>query len=518
MGHNIIGCGICWNIYLVKIVFNKEFKMKKIALFILLTVTFLGCDQKKGSAQIESKPLKEESVKINKGPVKIYTTVQNTDLKLTLTDSVKLNDYRQPLETENSIVVDPGKQFQTILGIGAALTDASAETFAKLPKEQQQKFLEAYYSTEKGIGYTLARTTIHSSDFSSESYTYIDEGDAKLETFNIDHDREFKIPLIKQALEAAGGKLTMYVSPWSPPAFMKTNNSMLNGGKLKPEYFQPWANYYSKFIKAYEKEGIPIWGLTIQNEPMATQIWESCVYTAEEERDFLKNYLGPTLEKDGLGDKNIIVWDHNRDLHYQRVNVIYNDPEASKYAWGSGFHWYEDWKDGTPMFDNTMRINEAYPDKKLLFTEGTNEEYDIDRITDPVLAERYGRSMINDFNNGTVGWTDWNILLDETGGPNHVGNFCFAPVHGDTKTGELTFTNTYYYIGHFSKFVRPGAKRITGVSSGNKLLTTAFINTDGSMIVVVMNQSDEETNYFLSVDLKSTQIAIPAHAIQTLVY
>ena len=131
--------------------------MKKIALFILLTFTFLGCDQKKESVQMESKPGKEGSVKSNKGPVKIYTTVQNTDLKLTLTDSIKLNNYRQPLETENSIVVDPGKQFQTILGIGAALTDASAETFAKLPKDQQQKFLEAYYSPEKGYLYLLDR-------------------------------------------------------------------------------------------------------------------------------------------------------------------------------------------------------------------------------------------------------------------------------------------------------------------------------------------------------------------------
>src|SRR5680860_1385870 len=168
--------------------------MKKIALFILLTVTFLGCDQKKESVQPESKPVKEGSVKVKEGSVKIYTTAQNTDLKLTLTDSIKLNNYRQPLETENSIVVDPGKQFQTILGIGAALTDASAETFAKLPKDQQKKFLEAYYSTEKGIGYTLARTTIHSCDFSSGSYTYIEEGDDKLETFNIDHDRKFRIP------------------------------------------------------------------------------------------------------------------------------------------------------------------------------------------------------------------------------------------------------------------------------------------------------------------------------------
>ena len=276
---------------------------------------------------------------------------------------------------------------------------------------------------------------------------------------------------------------------------------------------------FAKFIKAYEAEGIPIWGLTIQNEPMAVQRWESCIYTAEEERDFLKNFLGPTLQKEGLGDKNIIVWDHNRDLLFERANIIFNDPEASKYAWGSGFHWYEDWKDGVPMFDAVKRVTETYPDKKIMFTEGCNEGYDINRINseDPKLAERYGRSMINDFNNGTVAWTDWNILLDETGGPNHVGNLCFAPVHGDTDTGELTFTNSYYYIGHFSKFIRPGAKRIISASSSNALLTTAFINTDGSVIIVVMNQSDQPIDYSVTLELKTAKLNTLPHSIQTIV-
>ena len=294
---------------------------------------------------------------------------------------------------------------------------------------------------------------------------------------------------------------------------------MLQGGKLKKDFYQPWANYFSKFIKAYEKEGIPIWGLTIQNEPMATQRWESCIYTAEEERDFLKNYLGPTLKKEGLGNKKIIVWDHNRDLLFQRVNTIFSDPEASKYAWGSGFHWYEDWKDGKPMFNAVNAVNEAYPDKNLLFTEGCNESYDLSRIenNDPKLAERYGRSMINDFNNGTVGWTDWNILLDENGGPNHVGNLCFAPVHGNTKTGELSFTNSYYYIGHFSKFIRQGAKRISSVSSSNNLLTTAFINKDNSIVIVAMNQSDKKVSYTLTIGSKTATSNILPHAIQTII-
>ncbi len=490
--------------------------MKQLLGIILLALSF-SCDNKKHEPIVEQLP---ETFSLDGKQISIYTTTHRGNSKLALSnETITFEDFKQPLETEAAINVDPTKQFQTFMGIGAALTDASAETFYKLPKDKQDLFMEAYYDIEKGIGYSLGRTTIHSCDFSNGSYTYIEEGDTELKTFNIEHDRKYRIPFTKKAIEAAGGTLLMYASPWSPPAFMKTNNDMLQGGKLKPEFYQPWANYYAKFIKAYEQEGIPIWGLTIQNEPMAVQRWESCIYTAEEERDFLKNNLGPTLEKAGLGDKKIIVWDHNRDLLFQRANVILNDPEASKYVWGTGFHWYEDWKDGTPMYDAVKRVQEAYPDKNLIFTEGCNEKYDVKRIEneDPKLAERYGKSMINDFNNGTVAWTDWNILLDETGGPNHVGNFCFSPVHGNTQTGELTFTNSYYYIGHFSKFIRPEAKRVSSASSSNNLLTTAFQNADGSLIIIVMNISDVAVNYTMNLESKTALLSILPHAIQTII-
>lgn len=447
-----------------------------------------------------------------------YTTAKNTKLKLTAAPAVAFADKAQPVESEITIFVDPSKSFQTILGFGGALTDAAAETYAKLPKEKQKELMTAYYDKEKGIGYTLARTTIHSCDFSSGSYTYVTEGDRDLKSFSIDHDRKFRIPLIKDAIAAAGGKLTIYASPWSPPAFMKDSGDMLHGGKLKKEFYQPWADYYVKFIQAYEKEGIPLWGLSIQNEPMATQKWESCVYTAEEERDFLKNHLGPTLKKAGLSEKKIIGWDHNRDLMYQRASVLLSDPEAKKYLWGIGFHWYETWTGGEPRFDNVRRVSEAFPETNLLFTEGTEEKFSFKRIKDWDLGEKYGRNMIHDFNNGSAGFTDWNILLDEKGGPNHVGNFCFSPIHGNTKNGDLLFTNEYYYIGHFSKFVRPGAKRIIASSSRSQLLTTAFKNTDGSIAVIVMNGANRPAEYSLWVGGKAAAFKAPARSIQTLVF
>ncbi|WEK37143.1 MAG: glycoside hydrolase family 30 protein [Candidatus Pseudobacter hemicellulosilyticus] len=447
----------------------------------------------------------------------VYTTADTANYRLSITDSVSFGAFGQPLETQPCVFVDPARTFQELLGIGGALTDASAETFARLPKEQQAAFLQAYFDPAKGIGYSLARTNIHSCDFSSGSYTYVADNDSALASFSVDHDKQFRIPFIKQAIAAAGGSLTLFASPWSPPAWMKDNNNMLFGGKLKPEHRQAWANYYAKFIRAYEAEGIPVWGLSIQNEPMARQIWESCIFTAEEERDFLKEYLGPTLEKEGLGAKKIIAWDHNRDLLYQRASTLLEDPAAAKYAWGIGYHWYETWTGGEPQFDNLRRVQEAFPETNLLFTEGCNGPFNRNELGLWKWGEIYGRNMINDFNNGTVGWTDWNILLDETGGPNHVKNFCFAPVHADTKTGELIYMNAYYYIGHLSKFVRPGARRVAASASRSELLTTAFLNKDGQLAVVVMNQSDKRLPYRLWIAGQAAELVSLPHSIVTVV-
>ncbi|RWX03755.1 glycoside hydrolase family 30 protein [Flavobacterium cerinum] len=481
--------------------------MKKIPLLILLVSGSVLWAQNK-------KPYTTSGKKVT-----VYTTAEKTTQRITPAGTtLSFSELKQPLETQISVFVNPNKTFQTVMGIGGAITDASAETFAKIPKDKQQEILDAYFDVNKGIGYTLARTTIHSSDFSSGSYTYIKEGDKELKSFSVDHDKKYRIPFIKKAIAAAGGKLTMYASPWSPPAFMKDNNNMLKGGKLKPDYFQAWANYYTKFIKAYEKEGIPIWGISIQNEPMATQKWESCIFTGEEERDFLKNFLGPTMHKEGFKDKKIIAWDHNRDMLYQRASTMLDDPEAAKYVWGIGYHWYENWSGGEQMFDNLKLVHEAYPETNLIFTEGCKEKFDINRIGDWKLGELYGTNMINDFNNGIVAWTDWNILLDETGGPNHVFNLCFAPIHANTKTGEIMYTNEYYYIGHFSKFVRPGAKRIACSPSRSAISATAFINTDGKVAVIVMNKGDEKLNYNLWIEGQAVEVESQPHSMQTLVF
>jgi glucosylceramidase len=447
----------------------------------------------------------------------VYTTVEKTDYKLTATDTLSFENFDQPLETQPSIFVDPSHSFQTFVGIGGALTDASAETFAKLPADKQNEVLRAYYDQKNGLGYTIGRINMNSCDFSSDSYTYVADGDKDLKTFDISHDEKYKIPFIKKAIATSGGNINFFISPWSPPAWMKDNNDMLHGGHLKQEYYQSWANYYVKYIHALEKDGIPVWGLSVQNEPMATQTWESCIYTAKEERDFVKNYLGPTLQKNNLGNKKLIAWDHNRDLLYHRASTILNDPQAAKYLWGIGFHWYENWNGGW-QFDNVKKVAESFPSKKLLLTEACNFPFSWETIDDWKWGENYGINMIHDFNNGAVAWTDWNVLLDEQGGPNHVGNFCFAPIHAKTKEGTLHYMNSYYYIGHFSKFIRPGAKRIISSSNRVQLLTTAFINTNGKIAVIVMNPTDEKFSYRMYVGNKAVVETSLPHSIATLVF
>ena len=471
-----------------------------------------------GTSFVSAQVRPNSSFNVSGRQVSVFVTAQQSSQRLSKAEALSFSDFGQPMETEVCVFVDPLKTFQTFLGIGGAITDASAETFAKLPAEKQAEMIRAYYDPVDGIGYTLARTNIHSCDFSSGSYTYVKENDKTLQSFSIAHDQQYRIPMIKKAIAATGGKLTLYASPWSPPAWMKDNKNMLQGGKLLPEFRQSWANYYIKFIQAYEKAGIPVWGLSVQNEPMARQTWESCIFTAEEERDFIKGYLGPALQKAGMGNKKLIAWDHNRDLIYQRASTVLDDPEAAKYVWGIGYHWYETWTGSAMQFENLKRVKETYPKTNLIFTEGTVEKFNLDKLGDWSLGEKYGHSMVNDFNAGAVGWTDWNVLLDEKGGPNHVGNFCYAPVIADTRDGSIHYVNSYYYIGHFSKFIRPGAKRIASSSNRDVLQTTAFLNPNGKVVVVVLNTSDKKMPFKLWVKGKAAEANSWEHSIMTLVF
>ena len=443
----------------------------------------------------------------------LYLTAKGTNDRITKKDSMRFEPLEQPDEHTPTIMLDPNKQFQTVVGIGGALTDASAETYDKLPAGKQQEILTALFDRTKGNGFSLGRTHIHSCDFSSSSYTYDDvAGDTALTRFSIAPDLKHKLPFIKAVFAKTGGDFKLFASPWSPPAWMKSNHEMLHGGSLLPQYQSAWAGYMIRFVQEYERAGVPLWGLTVQNEPMAVQPWESCIFTAAAERDFVKGYLGPALERAGLSRLKLMIWDHNRGIMYQRAKVVYDDPEAAKYVWGTGFHWYVG-----DHFENVRLVRDAFPDKALVFTEGTEAEFNADSVGLWKWGETFGRSMIMDLNNGACGWTFWNVILDEKGGPNHVGNFCMAPIICDTKTGALTYMNSYYYIGHFSRFIRPGARRIVCSSDSDDLLATAFRNTDGSIAVVVQNQTEKAMAFVTWLDGRAVRTMSPAHSILTLV-
>ena len=406
-----------------------------------------------------------------------------------------------------ALALDPARTYQEMVGFGGALTESSAWVLAQLPPEKRAEVLRRYYDPKDGIGYTLARTHINSCDFSLNMWA-LDEmpGDYDLHAFTLAPMRKWTLPLIHDAIKASGNTLRLLASPWSPPAWMKTNNRMDDGGSLRGEYAPAWANYFVKFVQRMKaEEQIEVWALTVQNEPQARQVWESCLYTPEQERDFVKKHLGPALAAAGLSGVKLLALDHNRDLLEAHADASLGDPESAKYLW---LHWYV-----SNDFAASSRVHAKYPDKPILFTEGCWEGGK--NIGAWEHGEGYATQMIGDFKNWVTGYIDWNIVLDQRGGPNHVGNFCDAPVIVDTNTKEVRYSAAFYYLGHISKFVLPGAFRIASDGGPAGLQSVAFSNPDGSLVAVVLNETDAPVSFTLAAGGETVACTIPAHAIQT---
>ena len=436
--------------------------------------------------------------------VKVFKTIKGKE-PLQESPLIQVNDDKGIEKPVINIV--PQVEYQEIEGFGGAFTEAAAKTLDKLGKENREKILKLYFSEDEGIGYNFGRVHMNSCDFSESNYSCVDENDETLNSFNIDRDKQSFIPMIKDAMKY--GDIRLFMSPWSPPAYMKTNGEMNHGGKLKDEYRELWSDFYVKFIEAYKKEGISIWGITVQNEPKAVQKWDSCVYTAEEERDFVKEYLGEKMDKLGV---KIMFWDHNKERIMDRALVMMSDKEAAKYIYGLAFHWYSG-----DHFEQLEMFNRLYPDKKLIFSEGCYE-YSLG-ITDTIkIGERYAHDMIGNFNNFCTIFCDWNLLLDEKGGPNHVGNFCDAPIMADTKNDKVYIRDSYYYIGHFSKFVKKGAKRIGCSKWTDNLETVSFKNPDGTIVSIVLNRTEKNIPFTFRLLGKTIETISEAHSIGTYIF
>ncbi|MGE5614991.1 MAG: glycoside hydrolase family 30 protein [Bacillota bacterium] len=425
--------------------------------------------------------------------------------------------FEKDTQTENNVInIYPEMRYQEIIGFGGAFTETTAYNYSKMSDEKKKLIIDAYFNKENGLGYNFCRTHIHSCDFSLERYTYVEENDKNLDTFSIDHDRRYIIPFIKAAQKEACG-LYLFASPWSPPGWMKDNGDICHGGRLLDEYYDTWAKYFVKYISEYQKEGITFFGLTVQNEAKAWQTWESCQYTAEEEALFVHKYLKPALDKAGFGDLKIMIWDHNKERVYDRVRDSFKVEGAADDVWGIAFHWYSG-----DHFEALEMVHKAFPDKPLLLTEfclGTSRG---ETMEGPHSSWRgveiYASELIGNFNHYMAAAVDWNMVVDENGGPFHDREYgCKAMIVVNPETDTVIIEPTYYSMAHFSKFVKRGAVRIGNSSFSENIKTTAFQNPDGEIVVVVLNCMTEQSNVYLRLGDCTARLALPEKSLVTCV-
>jgi len=479
---------------------------------------------------------------------------QKDGVKLQETANVELHEGIAGMSQEASIFISPNRRMnKQFVGFGGSFTESSAVVFSSMTSQHQEEVLQAYFNPVFGAGYSIGRMSMGSCDFGLGNWSCGDlkDFDHELTDFNIDHYHKEILPLYHRAAEIAGCPLWMLASPWSPPPWMKTKMQWNGDAHLRLDAGKAWARHFVRFVKDMAKAGVRIMAVTVQNEPEAAQIWESCIYTATEERDFVRDHLGPTLRDAGLSSVKVLIWDHNRDGMFERAQIAYADPEAAKYIWGCAYHWYGDarfeaWPDRSEIWfpdrqrewkfnpelrarmgsENLKRVAELAPDKHILFTEGCQELSGVPLqaiVNEWKFGERYGMNIITDLNNGCEGWIDWNLFLNEHGGPNHVGNNCLAPIIYDTQQKQVNYTPAFFVVSHFSRFIRPGARRVLCSTSRDILEITAWANTDETIVVVVMNQSAGNVDFKLKLGgegtepVLATQLTAPGSSIMTLV-
>jgi glucosylceramidase len=489
----------------------------KYLFFILLLLIMTNCKVKQNASQFE-----------------VFETASNGNSLKKITEFSK---------SENPIVIslNSEEKFQTITGFGGAFTESSAYLLSKLGKENQKKIIDAYFS-ENGANYSLTRTHINSCDFSLKQYAYaMVDGDKNLEHFSIEEDKKNNlIPMILQAKAISKEGFNIIASPWTSPPWMKDNKKWV-GGKLLPEYYDTWALYFSKYIDAYKKEGIDIWGLTVENEPHGNgNNWESMLFTPKEMTNFVQNHLGPKLESDGKAAVKILGYDQNRAGIKEWVDEMYKDENSSKYYSGTAIHWYESTYEVFP--DDLQYAHNKAPNKYLIQTEacvdseiphwnddawywkkeatdwGWDWASEKEKYLHPKYApvNRYANDIIGCLNNWVDGWVDWNMVLDIHGGPNWFKNWCVAPIIVDTDKDEVYLTPLYYTMAHFSKFIRPGAVKIGCELKHESVIATAVKNPDGTIAVIVFNPSEEIHNLEINLNNNKKAISINAKALQTI--
>ena len=387
---------------------------------------------------------------------------------------------------ENQVVnLYPDVKFETIEGFGGAITDAAAYVYSLMNEEQKRQLMTTYFSPEK-MNYGIVRIHMDSCDFSTEMYEAMsDAEDIEMKSFSFARTEKYILPMLEDAQKTAGRPLKLMLSPWSPPAFMKTNGQRTYGGSLKPEYRAMWANYICRYIVEFEKRGYQVQRMSLQNEPKAVQTWDSCIYTAKEEKEFLRDFMYPALKAHGLEHVEIFIWDHNKERVYERICEIVDDSTRDMVA-GIAFHWYSG-----DHFEALELVRNKFCDKKMIISESCIEYSKFEEADVISGALRLSHEIIGDLNHGMTAFYDWNLLLDEHGGPNHVGNFCHAPFLYDTVQKKLMPQLLQQHFEHFSHYIDSDARRIGYSKYTEEIDVTAYENPDGKIILILLNKSKE---------------------------
>lgn len=542
---------------------------------VVLSVCAAGCGSSNGGGNKAS----ADAGTVDLGQVEVYQTSRAGDH---FADKGKLAVTAPSSTSGRSVIAISTTERQTILGFGGAITESAANVLDSLSADARNQAINDYFSPE-GSGYTLMRTHIASCDFSLASYQYSTTADPTLPDFSVAHDEAELIPFIKDAVSASGGTLKVLSSPWSAPAWMKSpaalyvpptaaNDYSGTDPVLQTQYYDAYALYLEKYIQAYKAEGIDVWAITPQNEPLGNGgSWETMAWTPEQMNAFIQTNLGPRFAADGI-DVKVFIYDHNKgDVtadYVQWATEMYGDTKTSPLVYGSATHWYGSTID---VFEDSLdAVHALDPSKPILATEGT-----MDGLTDmagaPASASyeyswmkddfywikdefdwgywyapqdekslhppyepvyRYARDIIVGLNHWYAGWIDWNIALTKDGGPNHANNWCGAGMMVDETAQAIYYTPIFYVMRHFSKYIRPGATILgstvtlaSGVSLNgvdglptDGLLATVAKNTDGSLVVVVFNETAAAIPYTITYGKASIQGSAPQQSLQTLVW
>lgn len=440
--------------------------------------------------------------------IKLYTTSGEGGEDEALYQRLQFGEDTAGVE-HHVVNVYPGRTFETMEGFGGAVTDAAAYVYSLMSESQKEEVIHTYFS-ENQMKYGMVRVHMDSCDFSTGMYEAMsDPEDRELKSFSFARTEQYIIPMLEDAQRAAGKPLELMLSPWSPPAFMKTNGSRKYGGSLKEDYRDMWADYICRYIKEFMNRGFCVRRISLQNEPKAVQTWDSCVYTAGQEKDFLKNHMVPALKRHQLEHIEIFIWDHNKERVYERTRDIVDETTRGMVA-GVAFHWYSG-----DHFEALDLVRTEYPELKLIQSESCIEYSKYQASSQKQNAARLSHEIIGDLNHGMTAFYDWNLLLDEEGGPNHVGNLCQAPFLYDRNRGQLMPQLLLKHIGHFSRYIERGARRIGYSKYSDQIDVTAFCNPDGKLVVVLLNRTAKIIKINLRVDGEAVELVLYPESIST---